>query len=116
MADSGAGRFQRAAQEASGIPHSSDPAYRARPALPCPSWCTREGSHDIHQTTRHYAAAASVALAKRDGYLADIYVSGHVVSLDEAESMASLMVTLEHEEIAAAIRELAALAEGETDA
>ena len=92
----------------------------------CPSWCTR--SHetgDVHLTVRQTLGAETwVSLTRtvigdllrihnvQDGK--DVVAVAVDLDLNGDRDMAELLTRLGHEDIAAAIRELAALAKGET--
>jgi hypothetical protein len=128
----GAGRTQKAAQEASGIPHSSE-----QPALPCPPWCTRNHNDGLgatsHSTNRYIDETACapdrsrVVLFQTD-YTDPIlrHLSGQIRlhlswgvdqnrnpvirDLQDAEQFAEQAESFGRDDIAALIRELAALA------
>lgn len=135
----GTGRYQKAAQEASGIPHSSEqqpePAEAAaenRPALPCPPWCESHHllgviSHQLHRDfddgnvwitlyQQDVGTEGTSAFAHYHGQI-DIHISRRdrnewaiVKPVAEVEDLAAMAVVFGRDDIAAAIREFAALA------
>jgi hypothetical protein len=96
-------------------------------ASTCPSWC--RGSHEpkaVHVTIREMGGSVWVSLtrtvagdqirvhAQKPG--SDTASLAIYPELEQAEEVAEVLARLGHEDIAAAVRELAALAKGETDA
>jgi hypothetical protein len=94
-----------------------------QPALPCPSWCTQDHSARFVSHTRvtEVGPDVNVHLTQSPAPDAgpDIYVGWHgeghewasvLLPLDEGRALAELLARLGYEDIAAAIRELAALA------
>jgi hypothetical protein len=99
-----------------------------QPALPCPSWC--RGNHApapgaVHVTIREFAPfwvslsrsttgdQIRVHAQKQGSDVASLAI---YPELGDADDVAEVLARLGHEDIAAAIRELAALAKGEADA
>ena len=81
------------------------------PALPCPPWCERHypGAPLTHTRARH-AEGVGVMLCQSPGLSSPgLYLDGVRTVLGDARLLANMMQALCHPEIAALIRELAAL-------